>query len=233
MVKGVSAGLILMLCAASPVLAERLSYSVQWGDKLLGVVIYDRATGRTGRSRLYNKLEATPMGLLDGTFEAFSRASPTRRGEVIYEAKSDSPHKKRVSTITLTTDGGVVDAGVAPGKDVTEFTNAANVPPPVLNPVQAFSQLVDRSDCPQHSFSLYDARRVVEITPESSDRKGTVLTCELSYQVVLGPGHARPLNLKSAAMTLEFDPAVARSGPSRISLRSGPFRLTMIRYIPE
>jgi hypothetical protein len=151
---------------------------------------------------------------------------------VIYEANSDSPRKKRVTSIALTTDGAVVTAAIAPAKDVTEYTQAANVPAPVLNPVQAFAQLADRTDCPS-AFRIYDARRVVQITPESTAQSGSVTSCDLSYQVVLGPGHARPLNLKTARMTVEFDPSVAKNGASKISVRSGLFELTMIRYIPE
>ena len=229
MVKAGVIGFCTLLSLASPVVAQQQVYAVMWGSSQLGVVTFDPQTNPATGAVLSSDLQGTLLGLLDGSFAAISRPAPDRSGGVIYRATSDSPRKKRVSTISLTATGIAAAATVTPARDMTKFTRPGNVPPGVLNPVQAFERLALARSCPQGAFKIYDARRVVEVTPTSATQSGTVLTCKLAYRVILGPGHLRPLGVKSVAMTLEFDPAVAKTGPRLISLGADLLRLDLRR----
>lgn len=224
---------VALLCAAltAPAQAQQQVYAVTWGSAELGFVTYDPAP-RTGKdARLRSDLRDTPLGVMDGTFDSTSRSTP--QNESIYHATSESAAKTRISMIGLTASGKATAASVTPAKDITDFTQPENIPAPVQNPVQAFAGLVSGATCPQTAFRIYDARRVSEVTPTSATTTGSVLTCMMEYHVILGPGHLRPLSLKYVSITLEFDPAVAKTGPGRISLRSGPFRLLLTRVVPK
>lgn len=70
---------------------------------------------------------------------------------------------------------------------------------------------------------LYDGRRVVQVTPKGSDVAGPVKTCVMDYRVVRGKGHLSPLFIKHITVTVTFDPAIVKSGPSLLELRSGLF----------
>jgi len=222
--------LFAVLALPNPALAQKQVYAIDWGSTQLGLVTFEP---QARAASLFSEMKDTPFGLLDGTFAAVSRNARGGNGTVDYEAKSDSSHKKRVSTISTTASGDAKVVSVMPAKDQTKYTQPENVPAGVLNPVQAFERLVAANTCPESGFRIYDGRRVVEVAPKRAVQNGAVLTCELAYHIIMGPSHLRPFGVRSVTMTLEFDPAVAKQGPSAINLRSGLFHLTLSRTAPK
>lgn len=207
---------LLALLLASPVQAADQNFKVYLGGLELGWLRYSGSPSNARLSSLFNN---TPLGVFDGSYEGSSRASA---GKTVYRGKSLSSNKNREVEIIRDKSGAVIETSITPEKDRTKFTDPALVPPAVLDPVAGIGRFLAASTCPE-PFKLYDGRRVVQVTPKSSKSSGSTSSCVLDYNVILGQGHLSPLYLKHIAITLEFDPAVAKSGPSLLKMRSGLF----------
>lgn len=207
---------LLALIMASPIHAADQNFKVYLAGLELGWLRY---SGSPSDARLLSLFNNTPLGVFDGSYEGSSRAGS---GKTVYRGKSLSSNKSREVEIVRDKSGAVVETSITPEKDRTKYTDPALVPPDVLDPVAGFGQFLAQTGCPE-PFKLYDGRRVVEVTPKSRRSVDNTLICELDYNVVLGQGHLSPLYLKDITVTLEFNPAIAKNGPSMMKMRSGLF----------
>lgn len=207
---------LLCLVLALPAQAADQSYKVFLGGTELG---WFRFSGTANNARIASIFNNTPLGVFNGGYEGESRV---QSGQTVYRGKSNASSKTRDVEIRLTA-GTVTETTIAPEKDRTGYSDPATLPAGLLDPVAAFSQfLLQKNACPP-AFKLYDGRRVVQVTPKSADLVGAVRTCVMDYQVVLGKGHLSPLGIKHLTVTVTFDPSVAKTGPSQLSLQTGPF----------
>lgn len=207
----------LLPLLAQPAQAADQSYKIFLGGTELG---WFRYSGSSNNARISSVFDNTPLGVFDGSYEGTSR---TQSGRVVYHGKSVSSNKNREVEIVLAPKGNVRETMILPAKDQTDYSVPSAVPTGVLDPVAGFGQFLStKNGCPE-AFTLYDGRRVVQVTPKSSEAVGSAKTCVMDYRVMLGKGHLSPLYLKHITVTVTFDPAVAETGPSLLSLRSGLF----------
>lgn len=209
------AALILGLFAL-PAQAADQTYTVS----ALGIDLgWFRYSASATNARIFSQFDNTPLGVFNGSYEGDSRA---RSGGTLYRGKSIASNKNREVEIQTTRGGKVVDITISPEKDRTEYSDAATLPDGLLNPVAGFGQFLGQNTCPK-AFKLYDARRVVQVTPKSEITSGAVKTCVLDYRVILGKGHLAPLYIKNVVITVTFDPSIATAGPSDLVMQSGLF----------
>lgn len=207
---------VILAMLALPVQAADQTYKVYALGIDLGTFRY---SGTPQNARIISQFDNTPLGVFNGSYEGDSRV---RSGGMIYHGKSVSSNKNREVEITTTAAGRVADITVSPAKDRTAYSDPAELPDGLLNPVAGFAQFLGQNTCPQ-AFKLYDGRRVVQVTPKSESTSGAVKTCVLDYRVILGKGHLSPLYFKTIAVTVTFDPSIAKTGPSALVMRSGLF----------
>jgi hypothetical protein len=221
MLKGLLAALMVSL--ALPVQAADQTYKIYLGGIDLG---WFRYSGTPTNARISSLFDNTPLGVFDGGYEGQSRL---QSGRVTYRSKSVSSNKNREVEIVQAKKGRVSEVAISPAKDLTEYSTPAAIPDGVLDPVMGFGQFLSlKNGCPA-AFLLYDGRRVVQVTPKSAQTAEGVTTCVLDYRVVLGKGHLSPLYIKNITVTVTFDPSVAKTGPSLLSLRAGLFGLEFRR----
>lgn len=208
---------LFLAVSALPALAADQTYKVYLGGLELG---WFRYSGTSENARISSLFNNTPLGVFDGSYEGNSRA---KSGGAVYRGKSSSTNKNREVEIIRAASGKVAETTISPEKDRTEYSDPTAVPDGVLDPVAGFARfLSQKNGCPE-AFKLYDGRRVVQVTPKSSETAGQVKTCVMDYRVVLGKGHLSPLYIKHITVSVVFDPAIAETGPSLLSLRSGLF----------
>lgn len=208
--------LAFLLLLALPAHAADQTYNVYLGGLKLG---WFRYTSTPHVARISSQFTNTPLGVFDGSYEGNSRAGSD---SLIYRGKSSSTNKNREVEIIRTPTGKVFKTSIKPDADRTEYSDPSTIPGGVYDPVTGFGQFLAQTGCPK-PFNLYDGRRMVHITPKSADTDGPVKTCVLDYRVVLGKGHLSPLYIKHITVTVTFDPAIAKAGPSLLTLRSGLF----------
>lgn len=205
-----------LACLSLPAQAADQTYRIYLGGLELG---WFRYSGAPDDARISSRFDNTPLGVFNGSYEGASRS---RAGGVLYRGKSLSSNKNREVEIIQSRKGRVSEVTISPTKDQTSYSSPTAVPDGVMDPVAGFGQLLSQQyGCPG-AFQLYDGRRVVQVTPKS-ETGGPVNTCVMDYRVVLGKGHLSPLYIKNITVTVTFDPAVAETGPSVLSLRSGLF----------
>lgn len=220
MVRGLTVSLCLLL--PSPALAADQSYKVLLGGAEMGWLRY---SGTPDNARISTNFNNTPLAVFDGVYEGSSR---TRSGETEYQGKSSASAETRDVEIKLTA-GKVTEVTIFPVEDRTKYTDPAAVPTGLLDPVAGFVSLLSQTKTCPKPFSLYDGRRVVQVTQKSEDMVGDVRTCVMDYRVALGKGHLFPLSVKNVIITLIYDPNIANIGPSQLSLSAGLFRVTFQR----
>ncbi len=181
---------------AQPLTAEILVWNVSLSGVALGQVQYSDAMPQ----RLETQVDRTPLGVFDGTFEAYSKALSA--GVTNFASSSRTTRKGR--DISFNIDNGVVgNVMVLPLSEQTRISQPSRVPRDVLDPVRAFGRLARASSCPA-PFQLYDGRRVVAISTDSTSQENGGLTCQVTYQIVKGPGHLSPFRFKRFAMELTY-----------------------------
>jgi hypothetical protein len=220
--------LLLAILSTPPAFAEDSSFDVSMGGQKLGRVIYSGQSDGKGQAQIRAVFNNTPLGVFDGTYDASSRPVGNK-GEVNYRGLSKSSGKTRDVSITSNAKGRAIAVTISPDKDKTAFSNLANVTVEgLLNPVLTFGRLATSTTCPK-AFKIYDARRIIQVTPRASKKVDDVLTCNLDYTVVAGPGHLSPFRFTSLKLTLTYDPTRIKTGPSRFTLRVGIFEVTFSR----
>lgn len=212
---------VFLMLLSSPAQADQ-NYKVFLGGQQLGWLRYE---GNAQAARMSSLFDNTPFGVFNGSYQGESRSG---KAGVAYRGKSLSSHKNREVEIRGDATGRVTEVVVVPQKDMTALSVPAEVPLGVLDPVAGFGRLLGQSTCPE-AFQLYDGRRVVQVTPGKTTDVAGVTTCFLDYRVVQGKGHLSPLYIKDITIKMVFDPAVAETGPSVMTLRSGLFAVEFRR----
>jgi hypothetical protein len=206
----------VLLLLATPAAAEQ-AFDVFLGGHQLGWLRY---SGTEGRAELTSLFDRTPLGVFDGTYEGASTGRD-------YRGISQSSNKTRTVEIRQH-QGRVTEVAITPEKDRTDLSTPAAVPAWVLDPVAGFGRLIAQSRCPD-AFRLYDGRRVITVSPGKTSTTAGVTTCDMAYQVTQGRGHLSPLYVRNISIKMVFDPAIAATGPSLITLRSGIFAVEFRR----
>jgi hypothetical protein len=214
---------IAIILFAVPAQAADQNYKVYLGGRELG---WFRYSGNIGKASISSLFDNTPFGVFDGSYSGQSR---NRAGGVVYQGKSVSSNKNREVEIIQARLGRVSAVTISPEQDLTDYSLPSAVPDGVLDPVAGFSRFLSAQESCPAAFQIYDGRRVVQVVPKSQNIEGAVRTCVMDYQVVLGKGHLSPLYIRHITVTITFDPAIAATGPSLLSLRTGLFAVEFRR----
>lgn len=199
---------------AGPVMADVQTYSILLGHRVLGSLVFE---GQGSDETLLLTLDHTPFGLEDGTFKATTQTLD----ETTYYLGESRGSETR--DIAITRKANVVKSvTITPQSEMTELSEPGRVPAGVLTPTEFLAALQDAGTCPS-SLAVYDGRRVAQITAISSKLDGDLLTCDLSYRVVMGPGYMSPFHFKSFGMQLAYkgrnlDSLVMNGGGFEVSL---------------
>ena len=206
----------LSLVLTGPAFAQSQTYAMTLGDRQLGTLSFD---GSGQNVHLLSRLDNTPLGVADGTFEATTQAT----GDGISYLGQNRGSKTR--DIAITRQGpAVASVTVTPSDDATELSVPANVPAGTLTPSEVFGVLANGSTCP-NPMAMYDGRRVVQLATTAIDATGDTVTCTLSYRVVAGKGHLSPFNFKSLSMA-----AIYQTGAlARVTVSAGGFDVNLVR----
>ncbi len=213
---------VLLGVAATAASADRFSVVVA-GDNL-GTIDYSDAAGG-GRAELTSILDSTPFGVFDGSFAATSVTA----GSVIEHASRTRSTRKSRDVALRIAGGRAETASVTPESEQTDLSQPAQVPAGVVDPVTGFGHLLRTGACPG-PVRIYDGRRVTELTATGSSRDGAIVTCNMDYRVVAGPGYLSPLGLTSFRLVLNYD--TSATGPwvlTRLDARTGIFGLSLLR----
>ncbi|MBL4918108.1 hypothetical protein [Szabonella alba] len=216
--------LVLLACLPLPALGE--DWIVRLGERQIGSVTFE--TGAKGALQIASTLDATPLGLADGSFTARSFAALTPDGRAVTQYLSESRSAREARNISVLTDAGrVLETQIEPPGEATALSDPAVVQGVVLNPVEAFARLVTSTDCPD-ALRYYDGRRVVAIALAERVEQADGLRCAMDYRVTDGPGHLSPLRFRQVAMELDYSGA----GPftlRRITMTAAGFSVSLAR----
>ena len=170
-------------------------------------------------SRLLAHLGNTPLGLADGTFSAVTTVN---EGVVSYHSESRG---SKVRDISVTRHAGTVtDVSVVPRQEMTSLSDISKVPIGVMSPTEVLQTLEAAEACPM-PIIMYDGRRVVQMATAAMIQEGNSVTCELSYRVVLGPGHLAPFYFNALKVRVTY----SESELTRLTVTAGIFRLHLLR----
>lgn len=216
MIKPLLASFLISLALGSPVVAESQTYAMMLGGRQLGTLVFD---GAGENAALLSTMDNTPLGVADGTFEAVTRA---KGNEVDYLGKSRG---SKTRDIAVTRQAHTVTAvTVTPEKEMTELTDITKVPSGVISPTEVFAALANGGTCPT-PMAMYDGRRVVQMATTAMKQEGDTVTCDMSYHVVMGPGHLSPFHFKSFGMQVAY----AAGALARVTMSAGGFDVNLIR----
>ena len=201
---------------AGPALAAQQNFAMMLGNRQLGTLAFD---GSGKDVHLLSRLDNTPLGVADGTFEAVTRA----KGDTIEYLGVNRGSKTR--DIAVTREGTQVTAvTVTPADEMTVLSDISKVPAGTLTTAEAFGVLANGKTCP-NPLTMYDGRRVVQMATTAMDTTGETVTCDMSYRVIAGKGHLSPFNFKSLSMT-----AIYQAGAlAQITVSAGGFDLNLVR----
>jgi hypothetical protein len=225
-------GLALILCGALGTMAqaETTTFQVILAGSTLGTLTYETDAGAGNRpAALRTNLDNTPLSVFDGTWDGTSQPVQTEGGDVVLQflATTASSRKNRVISV-LHKDGQALATEVNPPNDATDLSKAAQVPAGVLDPVEGFGRIVEGAGCPE-PFRIYDGRRVVELTTTGSEEANGLLTCEVAYEVIAGPGHLSPFRFNSFDLDLTYDLSSGRAVLAEAGVSAGIFTVRLVR----
>lgn len=206
--------------------ASAETFSVRLGNKSLGTLSYSV----NGNDQLLQSvLSNTPLGVFNGTFKGTSKqvANPNGGKAQAFTGASKSSRKERTVT-TMIANGRAIQTKVTPEKERTALSDIAKVPAGVVDPVTAIGELLRAKGCPA-TIKIYDGRRAIALSPQSSEQAGDQLTCSISYKVFAGPGHLSPLKITSARMKAIYTVTNGQQHLRQIQLGSGIFNLFLDR----
>lgn len=207
---------VLSVFMSGPAIAENQTFTIMLGNRQLGSLVFD---GNGSNASLLSKMDNTPLGVANGTFNAVTRA---KDGDVASVLKSrgkktrDISILREVNTVTTVT--------VTPKEEMTEMTDASKVPIGVISPPEVFAVLANGGTCPP-PMVMYDGRRVVQMSTIAMKPSGASLICDMSYNVVMGPGHLSPFRFKSFKMQIVY---TARKLDT-VTITAGGFNVNLIR----
>lgn len=208
--------LALAVLSAGPAFAQAQSYAMMLGNRQLGTLVFDDSGSRV---HLLSRLDNTPLGVADGTFEATTQIT----GDAVEYVGQNRGSKTR--DIAITRQGPAVGTvTITPSGDATDMSDPAKVPAGTLTTAEVFGVLAHGKTCP-NPMTMYDGRRVVAMATTAMDTTGDTVTCTMSYRVVAGKGHLSPFNFKSLAMQ-----AIYQAGAlSRVTVSAGGFDVNLVR----
>lgn len=200
---------------AMPAAAD--TFRAMLGGRVLGTLEYRPVRGGAA---LRTVLDNTPLGVGDGVFLGQTR----QQGAALrYTGDSTSARKERQISVLLS-GGRVVEVQIEPADERTPLSDAAAVPDGVIDPVTAFGLLIGAGDCPA-AFQIYDGRRVIAVRPRGAEAEGTGMRCQMSYDVIAGPGHLSPFRFTALRLDLVYQAGTL----AVIEVRTGPFTLRLQR----
>lgn len=201
---------------AGPALAEKQSYKMMLGNRQLGTLVFN---GHGSNAALLSTMDHTPLGVANGTFEAVTRS---KGGQVDYLGTSRGSKTREISFIRK---GSTVEAvTVTPEDEKTDLSDTGKVPPGVISPTEVFASLANSGTCPS-PMTMYDGRRVVKLATTGVQKEGNTVTCDMSYRVVMGPGHLSPFHFKSFGMQAVY----SGQGLAAVTMSAGGFDVNLIR----
>ena len=221
---------ILALLAPAALWAGPLSWQVSLAGLPLGRISFEALDAAEPALSLRAEIDNTPLGVFNGIFAASSviEAESSRR----FASQIRTSRKERDTAILFAAGGQVRDVRLTPANQRSALSHPEAVPPGLLDPVAAFGRLVvpvAPMACPQ-AFDYYDGRRVVRLSPTATLPMAAGLRCKMTYEVVAGPDHLSPLNIRRFHLVLEYD--LAEGGGlllDTLKLRSGIFTLRLRR----
>lgn len=214
-------GAVLLALSITAGATQAQTFRATLGDRVIGTLTYDGGATQTLRTVLDN----TPLGVGDGTFEGVTRAAKTSDGRRVIQYVGTSRSSRKGRKISVLLDGGrVIQTEITPDSERTALSDPAAVPANVMDPVSALARLIRAKSCPA-AFRLYDGRRAIRISPVRSRQWGGLRTCEMHYDVIVGPGHLSPFGFKALTLDLTYD----SNGLLAMEIRTGPFRLYLRR----
>lgn len=197
-------------------MADQKTFKTMLGNRQLGTLTF-MVNGDI--TKLLSTLDNTPLGVADGSFEAVTEMAG---GQVNYRGESQG---SRTRTIEITRNANAVTAvKVSPESEKTGLSIIANVPSGVISPTEAFARMLTQGTCPS-PMVVYDGRRVVQIGTTAMTEDAGWVECDLSYSVLLGPGHLSPFRFRSIDMSMTY----AAGELARITVSAGGFGVTLIR----
>jgi hypothetical protein len=205
---------------AGPASADTLTFRLIFGGSDIGEVSHD-ISGTT--ETLSSNVSGSPLGVMDGTFVGTSRA---KAGQVSYDSEGKSPAEQRLIS-TRTSDAQALETRITPASEATDLSDPKSVPPGTVDPVRGFGRLIRGQGCPD-PFTIYDGRRVVQVTTVAAKQQDATLTCDIAYKVIAGPGHVSPFRFRNVKMRLVFA-ASGQGGLQEMDLKAGPFSAQLIR----
>jgi len=217
-------------CVGTAAHSETYRLQVILAGSVLGTMEYQTDAADGGRpAGLSTNLDNTPLGVVNGTWVATSQPVRTGSGATALQflATTASGRKNRVISV-LHADGQVLATEVEPAEDATELSVSENVPAGIIDPVEAFGRLFDTDGCPE-PFRLYDGRRVVEVVTTGSEEASGLLTCQLDYEVIAGPGHLSPFRFNSFDLELTYVETATGSVLAEADVSAGPFTVRLVR----
>ena len=216
--------LVAVALIAPPAGAQ--TYDLRLGDSFLGTLVYEEVSGAT---RIEATLSNTPFGLFNGTFEAVSRSVQTTSGKILrkYQSLGVSSRKTREIAVLLDQEG-VVETTVRPQSERTNLSNPGNVADNVIDPVSALGVMLSAAECPS-DLRFYDGRRVILLSSLRSQMIDGELSCELTYNVIAGPGHLSPLYIRNMSLSLSYSRRADTQVLSRMQLSAGLWSLNIVR----
>lgn len=167
--------------------------------------------------------------MFDGTWEARSQPAQAEVGNSVlqYISTTASSRKNRVISV-LHADGRALETVVSPAAEATELSQADQVPAGIFDPVEAFGRLVNAAGCLK-PFRIYDGRRVVEVSPLSSEQGNGILTCQTRYEVILGPGLLSPFRFSSFDVELTYALTGTEPVLAEAAVSAGLFAVWLVR----
>lgn len=201
---------------AGPANAERQTYAMMLDNRQIGTLVFE---GQGSTAKLQSTINNTPLGVANGLLEATSRA---KGNQVDYVSKNQG---SKAREIKISREANIVTTVIVnPDKDMTELSDGGKVPAGVIFPTELFSALANGGTC-LSPMAMYDGRRVVQISTTAMKAEGENVTCDMSYRVVMGPGHLSPLRFKLFGMQTTY----AAGMLTRITMSAGGFKVNLIR----
>lgn len=214
--KMLAIGIIFLSLSSNRARAGTTFFNLVGFGRSIGIVnlTVDRAIS------LQIEIYGTPFDQFNGTFRA------VRQEEVYYAERLALDGDYRSVSIRFS-DGIVQEVSIEPVEDRTDYSVAKEVNGPVFSPVDVLSFLTTLESC-GNKFTLYDGRRIVDISLQNVSKKGTSeRVCMGSYDIRQGPGHAPFPFIRSIPIMLHFP--INNDLASRLDLKLLGIGLSAIR----
>lgn len=184
---------ILLSSSTNMARAETMYFSLVGFGRSIGFI--NLAVGQAISLQL--EINGTPFDQINGTFWA-------ERHEEVYYAERRALDGNYRSVSIRFSDDIVQEVSIEPIEDRTDYSVPKEVAGPVLSPIEVLLLFTRLESC-GNKFTLYDGRRMVDISLEKIQNNGSSeRVCMGSYDIRRGPGHAPFPFIRSIPVTLHF-----------------------------